>query len=486
MTTWPPAESLVDLSSHQREQYANAAQGHLSLLCGRPGTGKTYTLARTLARILKALPKANLAVAAPTGKAAVRITESLNRAGVSGMRASTIHSLLGVKSANGTWEFKHDEKNPLPLDWIFVDEGSMLSTPLFASLLAARCDGCRVLVIGDVNQLSPVEHGAPLRDLREILPHGDLVEIQRNSGRIVKACHEIIDKQTFTPSPKLAMEDESPENLLHIERGDSERQIEALRLALTKFGSGQTLPVRQSDGQVVNRIIDPVWDCQVITPLNTSGDVARVKLNKMLQGLLNPSGVQSKHCPFRIGDKVVCGKNSWVPIEEARWEKLGQVQFNVERDAEGRKVFVCNGDVGQVVAIETRYIVVRLYYPARLVRVPLGESYENEEGEEEREGFSWDLAYAMSLHKAQGSDFPVAIGMVDDSMGARMLCDRSYWYTMLSRASLLACTIGKRRVIEDGILKSHIWKRKTFLVEQVKELQTHSLGVKWARELGGL
>jgi len=130
MTTWPDPASLPDLSDHQREQYALAtgSDACLSILGGRPGTGKTFTLARILGQI----PPDRAAVAAPTGKASVRITESLQAAGVRDMRATTIHSLLGPSrdEDSGEWAFEHNEDNPLDLDWLLVDEGSMADTPL--------------------------------------------------------------------------------------------------------------------------------------------------------------------------------------------------------------------------------------------------------------------------------------------------------------------------------------------------------------------
>ena len=303
---WPDAARLPDLSEHQREQYARAAHGSLSILGGRPGTGKTYTLARLLAMV----PKGRCAVAAPTGKAAVRITESLARAGVANVRATTIHSLLKVTSDGGGdgWEFEYNESNPLPLDWIFVDEVSMCSTSLTAHLLAARMPGCKVMLIGDVNQLAPVEHGAPLRDMIAAgLPTGTLIQIQRNSGRIVKACHAIIDRKTFEPSERLDLEAESPENLLHVERKDPEQQIETLKGMLEKFRGG---------AKVAGRPVDPVWDTQIIVPVNDKSPLARSKLNTILQGFLNPAGEQHAGQRLRVNDKIVNGKNSWMPAEE--------------------------------------------------------------------------------------------------------------------------------------------------------------------------
>lgn len=499
MTNWPDPATLPDLSDHQRDRYAAAtgSGGCLVILGGRPGTGKTFSLARILARI----PSGRSAVAAPTGKAAVRITESLQRAGVRDMRATTIHSLLGPArdEDSGEWAFEHDESNPLPLDWIFVDESSMCDVSLLGSLMAARDAGCRMMLIGDVNQLAPVGHGAPLRDLITAgLPYGELTEIQRNSGRIVRCCHGIVDRHVFEPSPKMDMEAESPENLLHVERREPEQQIEALKTTLDRFRQGATLAVRTSDGTVEQRRVDPVWDVQIVVPVNEKSPLARVKLNAILQGFLNPAGETTDGNRFRVGDKIVNGKNGWIPVEGSpftrspssrsfrkipdinRIERIATVAgSSCNQGAKDGKVYVANGEQGRVLAVFPSYTVARLWLPDRLVRIPKGESYQDEDGETQGTGCQWDLAYALSVHKSQGSQWPVVVTVADAYPGARMLCDRCWLYTALSRAETLAVTIGQREVIDDMCRKSHIWARKTFLVETIKELEQASLTREW-------
>lgn len=470
MTTWPTPESLPDLSEHQREQYAAAANGCIGILGGRPGTGKTFSLARILSKI----PAGRSAVAAPTGKAAVRITESLQRAGVRDMRATTIHSLLGPSLDDETgWSFGCNEDNPLSLDWIFVDECSMCDTALLGSLLAARAPGCRVMLIGDVNQLAPVGHGAPLRDMIAAgLPYGELTEIRRNAGRIVRCCHGIIDKHTFEPSPKLDLAAESPENLLHVEKRDPEQQIEVVKAMLDRFRSGATLG---------ERAIDPVWDCQIVTAVNEKSPLARKTLNRILQGFLNPGGEQAPGLPFRIGDKIVCGKNGWVPTEQVAPRGIDGGPWN--QSAKDGKVYAANGEQAAVLAVFPRYTVARLWTPDRIVRIPKGNSYTNEDGETEDTGCNWDLAYALSVHRSQGSQWPVVITLADSYQGARMLCDRCWLYTSLSRAEIMAVTIGQRDVIDGMCQKSHIWNRKTFLKETILELQQASIVHDWEEAL---
>ena len=482
MNTWPDPNSLPDLSDHQREQYALAtgSGGYLSVLGGRPGTGKTFTLARILAKV----PAGRSAVAAPTGKAAVRITESLQQAGVKDIRATTIHSLLGPNrdEDSGEWSFDHNEANPLPLDWIFVDETSMGDTSLLGSFLATRDSGCRVMLIGDVNQLSPIGPGAPLRDLIAAgLPYGELTEIRRNAGRIVRCCHGIVDKHQFEPSPKLDMTAESPENLLHVEKREPEQQIETLKAALYKFRRGATLTVKLENGTIEQRPIDPVWDCQVLVPVNEKSPLARTRLNSILQGFLNPGGETIKGNPFRISDKIVNGTNGWLPAERDRPRNMKGGPWN--QDKKDGKLYCANGEQASVLAVFPRYTVARLWLPDRIIRIPKGNSYQDEDSEIQSTGCEWDLAYASSVHKSQGSQWPVIITMADAYPGAQMLCDRSFLYTALSRAETFDITIGQRAILNAMCQKSHIWARKTFLVESIGDLQQAGVVREWEEAL---
>ncbi len=470
MNDWPSASSLPDLSSHQREQYSMAANGCLGILGGRPGSGKTFVASR----IIKAIPQGRMAVCGPTGKAAVRVTETLQRAGVQGVRATTVHTLLGPsRDDDDGWAFEHNEDNPLDLDFIFIDEGSMLDCPLFGSLLAARTPGARLMMIGDVHQLAPVGFGAPLRDLIAAgIPYGELAEIRRNAGRIVRCCHGIVDRHTFEPSPKLDLDAESPENLLHIERREPEAQIEALKTMLEKFRQGAKLG---------DRTIDPVWDCMAIVPVNDKSPLARAAINRILQGFLNPGGEQIKESPFRVGDRIVNGKNGWLPVETNIPASLRGTRWN--QGAKDGKEYAANGETGKVLALFPRYIVAQLQAPDRIIRIPKGDSYQDEDGETQDTGCKWELGYAVSCHKSQGAQWPVVITMADAYAGARMLCDRCWLYTALSRAETLATTIGQRDVLDDMCRKSHIWARKTFLVEAIKELQQQSAIHGWEAAL---
>jgi exodeoxyribonuclease V alpha subunit len=401
-----------------------------------------------------------VAVAAPTGKAAVRVTESLAKAGVSGLIAKTIHSTLGVTSADGGWTFNHNEDSPLPFDYLFTDESSMIDTPLMASWMAARKSGACMLLVGDPGQLSPVGHGAPLRDLIAAgVPCGMLTEIMRNSGRIVKACHAIADKGRFEPAEKIDLE--AGENLVHIERASPQTQIAELTGMLDRIRNGKQYDVFD--------------DVQVLVPVNDKSPIGRRPLNKLLQGILNPLGEQAAGNPFRVGDKIINGRNGMVPIESES-EEYGD---DCNSEAADSKVYVANGEQARVVSVFANYTVAKLDNPNRLVRIPKGKSSEGndgEGGEKADTGCNWDLAYAISTHKSQGSEWPIVIVMIDSYPGAVRLCTKEWLYTALSRGKEMVFTIGKKTVADAMCRRHGLWLRKTFLRETIEELAAQSFG----------
>jgi exodeoxyribonuclease V alpha subunit len=428
-TNWPVDLSEAEkLSDHQRERLAQALTGVISILGGSPGTGKTFTAAELIGLLVKAVGVEQIAVAAPTGKAAVRLTEALDSYGLS-LRARTIHSLLGVRSANktGGWGFEHDEQNTLPYKFLIIDESSMVDCDLAASLLAARAKGCHILFIGDVNQLPPVGHGAPLRDMIAAeLPYGELREIRRNSGAIVEACAAIRDGQTFRTCQ--AIDIDAGENLRLIQVGKPEEQIEKM-LAAIKVARGSGF--------------DPVWDVQVLVPVNAKSPLARKKLNDVLQRELNSRpGVAGS--PFKVGDKIVNTKNGWfqpfdpAALDEQLDNEAGELQVN-----DRGEVYVANGELAEVVQVMEKLTVAKLSNPTRLVKIPRGksggdgngddaggeggDSSGGESGQDDKApttGCSWDLGYALSVHKSQGSEWAVVIVMIDEYAGAKMVCSR--------------------------------------------------------------
>jgi exodeoxyribonuclease V alpha subunit len=460
--SWPDLSSLADdrLSEHQIEELSKALGGVIGLLTGSPGTGKTFTAAAVIREIAKQQGDCAIAVCAPTGKAAVRLTEAMHANGID-IPAVTIHRLLQVESSSDGWSFYHGAANPLPFRFVIIDESSMIDTSLMASLLDARAAGTHYLFLGDPNQLAPVGHGAPLRDfIAAGVPCGELREIRRNSGRIVRACADIRDLRRFNPSPQF--DPESGENLLHVESNAASVSIQMLQ---------QFIQTIQGGGKY-----DPVWGVQVLCAVNKKSPLGRRDLNKFLQGLLNPAGKQASGNSFRQGDKIINLKNGWFPSLDPEHK---------EANDDG-KVFVANGEIGEAVQVEPSRTICRLQSPERVLIIPHGakgkasDSDENDDdkvGKENSEndedtgtGSTWDLAYAISTHKSQGSEFPVVVVMIDDHAGAQRLCTRNWLYTAISRAKTLCITIGQKR-LADAMCGKDGLRRRTFLVERLGELR---------------
>lgn len=488
---WPDT-AFMSLTQHQDDEVTNALQGLVSVLRGRPGTGKTYSSAEIIKALLRFFPAESIAVCAPTGKAAVRLSEAMQRAGV-GITATTIHSLLKVQQAaeagrgGDGWHFEHGEKNPLPQAFVVIDEASMIDTDLAASLLAARGTGTHFLFVGDVNQLAPVGHGAPLRDMLAAgVPAGELTKIERNSGRIVLACADMIDRKRLVVSEKLDIAEtaEPKENLIITQPDTAEGQIAALSRLIEQLRTGGKF--------------DPVWDVQVICAVNAKSQLGRKPLNKLLQDQLNPRTADNSVAgsPFRVGDKVICTKNSRFPgVISTRDDTVAEVI-----ESEDGKHLVANGEQGEVLIVEPTRTVIRLTAPDRVVAVIRGPGRDDKdpiapdgsdpatsgtapaEGEDDSAsastgtGCDWELAYCISGHKSQGSEWPVVLVMVDEHGGAQRVCTRNWLYTAISRAKVFCVLIGKKHIADAMLTRDGIGRRKTFLVERMKEIGGVSVG----------
>lgn len=460
-----------DVSGHQRDNARLATSGFIGVLAGRPGTGKTYTVARIVSRLKEHFGEDSIAIAAPTGKAAVRVTAAMEAVGLK-LRARTIHSLLGF-GMGGDGSFQHDRGNPLPHTFIIVDESSMIDTALMRSLLDARGEGSHVLFVGDPNQLAPVGHGAPLRDLiMADVPHGTLTEIQRNSGRIVKACGEIIDRRKLTPSAKLDVA--AGENLLLIERDTADVQIDTLTAVMQnyqrKFAAGE-------DGAA-----DPVWDVQIVVAVNAKSPLGRKPLNKVLQQLLNADGRRVANNPFRVGDKIINSKNGEYKLVAPMGDDGDDSELDPKSaNGETEKAYVANGEQAEVIDVDTSKIIARLTSPDRTILIPRsagrsdgdegGPGGDDSEEEGTGSGCAWELGYAISCHKSQGSEWPVVIVMLDDYSGAKMVQSKQFLYTAISRAKRLCLMIGKQVTANEACGRDALFKRKAFLKERIVVLR---------------
>lgn len=442
---WPAVETLgLDpaTDAHQIDQLRAGLSGAVCLLTGGPGTGKTFCAATVVRGLVKMVGAAKIAVCAPTGKAAVRITEKLAEARLP-LKATTIHSLLRVRpveSADGGWGFEHDERKPLPFSHVIVDELSMADVSLAAALLRALHPETCLLFSGDPGQLPPVGHGAFLRDLidSQTIARAHLTEIRRNAGLIVRACHQIKDgKLPKLPTELTAFAKDSTTNLIRLPWGGdrTERQRTLTERLDTLYDWLRT--------QDRWDIIDAV---QVICPRNAT----RTALNDHLQDRLNAAGEKGPVGKCRVGDKVICLRNGWA---------MG----------EGRQqVYVANGDLGRVREFRGRAMVIELAAPRRLVAVPLtkgaAEQVEAQRkdvtGDDAPSAASWDLAYAVTCHKYQGSEVPVVLGIIE---GAGKLGSRELLYTMVSRARELCVLIADQPDLRKYTANVTLPDRKTFL-----------------------
>ncbi|TWT65644.1 AAA family ATPase [Crateriforma conspicua] len=426
---WPDPTNIDGIDQHQRDKLTEALVSRVAILGGSPGTGKTYATAMLIRALLKSgrVGPEDIAIGAPTGKAAVRLTEALQAAGVE-LTARTWHSLLGVGQSEdrGGWSFLHNERNPWTFRVIVGDESSMVDLSLMRSIFAARPRGCHVLLVGDVHQLPPVGAGAPLRDMiaSKSIGYGELTEIKRNSGGIVEACAAIRDCQRWEPGDNLSIWESDPE------KNEIERAIFLLDRA-------------RANG------FDPVWDCQVLVAVNDRSELSRKKINRILQQELN-TNPEVKGTPFRQGDKIVCLKNGRYPM--------------VDKDA-GDEVYVANGELAEVIAVEDKRLLAKLIISRDEVLIPRGNSSGDDDA---ATGCNWDLAYALSVHKSQGSEWPVVIVMLDDYAGARLVCDRSWLYTAISRAKSKCFLVGRRHVADAMCRNQAIGKRRTLLREQLQ------------------
>ena len=443
--------SQGSLTNHQYNKANIALSTPIGILCGTPGTGKTFTAGR----IVRELSKRYLvAVAAPTGKAAVRCTAALEQCG-SNIVATTVHTLLAPRFNAGRMTFTYNAENLLPYDVVVIDESSMMDMPLFRSLLCALHPLARLLLVGDPYQLPPVGWGQPMNDL---IKHGrvgigELTEIHRNSGAIVVGCQKI--KSGFVPIfPERFVPGDPSTNLLHMQASGENATLSALLSALHKC---------------VDKSID-LSKVQVIVPTNDSGLLGRSNLNILLQNQFNPNGYRVEGNRFRVGDKAIILKNRIVPGIS------GRVAVHEVRD--WSEVYVANGDVGRVVEVTARNTWIHIVNPDRTIRV--GPAIVREEKEarkdrlaepksEENSSFDFDLAYAITCHKSQGSGYPFVFVILDPAFGAKSVTSRQWIYTATSRAEELCMWIGDKKIAKEMIGKVANY-RMSFLTDEIDAL----------------
>lgn len=412
----------TSLDSTQREAALSAMRFGVCIVTGGPGTGKTTIIRCILDQIAK---EGSFALAAPTGRAAKRMTEATGR------EAKTIHRLLeyGGDGENEKMAFARDEKNPLDVATLIVDETSMVDLFLARALLRAVKPGTRLVLVGDADQLPPVGPGNVLRDMLE-------------SGAFKVTRLEHVYRQS-----KYSM---IAENARDINKGKMprvnerlsdfflERQENAAAAAETLVDlHARRLPKFLSiDG-------DSTRSIQVLSPMK-KGDCGVWALNKLLQEKLNPKADERKELArgdtvFREGDKVMQIRNNY----QLEWEKEGE---------EGQGVF--NGDMGFIEELdeEERSLKVR-FDDERIVE------YEAAQLED------LELGYCISVHKSQGSEFPTVLMPVVG--GPPMLLTRNLLYTAVTRAKRLVVLIGKESALEAMVKNYRIERRYSTLAQRL-------------------
>ena len=446
---WPSVETIASfapadkpLSEHQLDGIFAATRKRVGCLQGSPGVGKTFCVAAIVKAIIREHGRDSIAVAAPTGKAGVRVTQSLAANDVD-IQASTIHRLLGVSAQGGDdgWQFVHNEQSPLPFKFIITDESSMADIDLAAALVRACTSNTHILLVGDSNQLAPVGHGRPFFDLQSCIPTGHLTEIRRNSGQIVKACAQIRDSSSISFSREIDL----PQENLVLVQADEEDQVAAMESMIQKIAAQHEH--------------DWIEDLQIVTGKNDGSPIARKPLNRVLQKLFNSGGYHVHGNPFRVGDKIVCLKNGTYPDAEEPSEEH----------------FVANGELGRVTDLQPGRMQVQLSDPYRSIRIFHYPVQENESEVADSEDSSrgavgdWDLGYALSVHRSQGSQWKHVIVMADSKGG--LVQNRAWIYTAISRAEVATWVIGHRNVVNQMLKRDGISGRKTFLAERIRSIR---------------
>jgi exodeoxyribonuclease V alpha subunit len=403
---WVEEQTEPTLSASQRAAIELMLQHKVTVITGGPGVGKT-TLVNSILKILTA-KHINIALCAPTGRAAKRLSES------TGLEAKTVHRLLEFDPS--IFAFKHNEEFPLALDCLVIDESSMMDVTLMNQLLKAVPSNAALLIVGDVDQLPSVGPGAVLADIidSEKIATVRLTEIfrQAQTSKIITNSHRINQGQLPQTDSSQASSDfyciyaETPEEIF----------TKLMQVVLER------IPQRFK--------LDPVSDIQVLTPMNRGGLGARslnVELQQRLNGASEPK-VTRYGSIYAPGDKVIQQVNNY-----------------------DKEVF--NGDIGTVVSIDVEESLLQIKFDDRIV------DYEFNELDEIL------LAYAISIHKAQGSEYPAVV--IPLAMQHYMLLERNLLYTGVTRGKQLVVIIAQPKALTMAVRNQRSQRRVTNLISRL-------------------
>jgi exodeoxyribonuclease V alpha subunit len=399
------------LSEQQRHAVEMAASQRVLILTGGPGCGKTFTT-RTIVALWKAMGK-SIALASPTGRAAQRLSEMTRQ------EAKTVHRLLEFDPKS--MKFKRDLENPIPAQSIVIDEASMLDLFLGNSLVKAIASNAQLLLVGDTDQLPSVGPGAVLQDLiaSAQIPVVRLTEVfrQAQASQIVRNAHRINQGQF----PQLEPVSDVPQSdCLWLEAPEPAHGVQAIQTLITDLIPGLGF--------------DPASDVQVLCPM-TRGEVGTRNLNLVLQQLINPPHAEKAEIlrsglTLRVGDRIIQKVNDY-----------------------DREVF--NGDLGQISAIDMEEQEVTVQFADRLVRYDYADLNEI------------TLAWAVTIHKSQGSEYPVVILPI--YMQHYLMLSRNLIYTGLTRAKQLAIVVGTQKAIGLAVRQVKDQQRYTLLDQRLRE-----------------
>ncbi len=404
---WVQKRLSIKLAENQVEAVKCALRNKVMILTGGPGTGKT-TIINAILMVFNRLGARTLA-AAPTGRAAKRMQETTAHV------AKTIHRLLEYSARKGG--FQRNESDPLKCDLLVVDETSMIDTMLMYHLLKAVPTGATLILVGDMNQLPSVGPGSVLKDVitSDVLPVIELKEIfrQAKESLIIVNAHRINQGRVplFRPSQTKL------EDFYFIEQEDTETVVKTIVELVTN-----RIPRRFG--------LDPFEDIQVLTPMH-KGAVGAGNLNAALQEALNPNG-----------EALIRGNRTF----KAR-DRVMQIRNNYDKE-------VFNGDIGRIVSIDQESQEVVISFDGREIEYDFSDLDE------------LLLAYAVSVHKSQGSEYPAVV--IPLLLQHYMLLQRNLIYTAVTRGRRLVVMIGTRRALAIGVRNDQTDQRYTRLMQRLR------------------
>lgn len=425
------ADLEIELDELQKRSVLECIRNGIFILSGGPGTGKTTTINAIIRYFLS--QKMDIFLAAPTGRAAKRMTEA------TGYESRTIHRLLELNGAVSeearAARFERNEENPLEADVIIVDEMSMVDIFLFQALLKAIPVGTRLIMVGDVNQLPSVGAGQVLQDLMQSGCFETVV--LEKIFRQAKESDIVLNAHRIHGGEDLVLDNKS-KDFFFLERNDTDviykHMIQLILDKLPPYVGTQS------------------YEIQVLTPMR-KGKLGVEVLNGILQKYLNPPSPAKKECQvgdtlFREQDKVMQIKNNY----QLEWEVVSRYGIPIDK---GSGIF--NGDIGIILSIDDyAHEVVIEYDEHRRVTYQYAQLDEIE------------LAYAVTIHKSQGSEYPAVIMPL--LSGPRMLFNRNLLYTGVTRAKNCVTILGSRETLREMVANNYQNRRFTGLSDRIREV----------------